>query len=155
LTPLTTRYNRPRKLFIIGGIKVKFYIASKFENGAQVKYLADKLTSAGWTHTYDWTVHGSVKENNIEVLKEVGKMEYTGVKEADVVIVLTPQGRGTHTEPGMAIAFNKRIYLCHNDHTYFNCDDNTSAFYWLPQVHRFVGNIDDVAEMLLKSERTV
>ena len=82
-------------------------------------------------------------------------MEYTGVKEADVVIVLTPQGRGTHTEPGMAIAFNKRIYLCHNDHTYFNCDDNTSAFYWLPQVHRFVGNIDDVAEMLLKSERTV
>ena len=131
---------------------MKFYIASKLENHAQVSYLADKLKSAGWTHTYDWTGHGSTKESSIETLKEIGRMEYSGVKEADVVIILTPQGRGTHTELGMAIAFNKRIYLCHADDTYFHCDDNTSAFYWLPQVKQLAGSIDDVVNMLLKEE---
>jgi len=131
---------------------MKFYISSKFENYEQVKYLADKLTSAGWIHTYDWTIHGSAKESSIKVLKEVGKMEYNGVREADVVVVLTPQGRGTHTELGMAIAFNKRIYLCHDDNTYFECDDNTSAFYWLPQVTQIIGSIDDVADILINTQ---
>jgi nucleoside 2-deoxyribosyltransferase len=134
---------------------MKFYIASKLENYEQVKYLAGKLKSAGWIHTYDWTVHGSVKGTSIKTLAETGKMEYNGVKEADVVIILTPQGRGTHTEFGMAIAFNKQIYLCHVDDTYFVCDDNTSAFYWLPQVKQFIGSIDDVADMLINSRQTV
>jgi len=133
---------------------MKFYIASKLENYEQVRNLADKLKSANWIHTYDWTTHGSVKESNVELLKEVGLKEYDGVKDADIVIILTPQGRGTHTELGMAIALNKQIYLCHTDNTYFKCDDNTSAFYWLPQVNQFVGNIDDVADMLINKSRS-
>ena len=133
---------------------MRFYIASKLENYEQVNYLASKLKSAGWTHTYDWTAHGLAKRN-IEILKEVGGMEYNGVKEADVIIVLTPQGRGTHTELGMAIALNKQVYLCHIDNTYFKCDDNTSAFYWLPQVKQFIGSIDEVADMLINSQSTV
>jgi len=132
-----------------------FYIASKLENFAQVQILAGKLKSAGWIHTYDWTVHGSAKESSIERLREVGHNEYNGVKDADIVIVLTPQGRGTHIELGMAIAFNKRIFLCHNDDTYFNRNDNTSAFYWLPQVNQFTGSIDDVADMLLNTQDIV
>jgi nucleoside 2-deoxyribosyltransferase len=129
-------------------ISISFSIV-QLKNYEQVKYLASKLESAGWIHTYDWTVDGSIKESSTERLKEVGKMEYNGVKEADVVIVLTPQGGGTHTEFGMAIAFNKRIYLYHTDNTYFNCDDNTSPFYWLPQVNQFIGSIDDLADMLV------
>jgi len=82
---------------------------------------------------------------------EVGQNEFNGVKDADILIVLSPHGRGTHTEFGMAIAFNKKIYLCHIDDTYFKCDDNTSAFYWLPQVNQFVGNIDDIVNMLLNT----
>ena len=132
---------------------MKFYIASKLENHKNVKCLAEKLKSAGWLHTYDWTVHGSVKESDVETLKEVGQLEYNGVRDADIVIVLTPQGRGTHTELGMAIALKKQVYLCHSDNTYFKCDDNTSAFYWLPQVKQFIGNINDVAEMLLNNPR--
>ena len=130
---------------------MKFYIASKLENFSQVQYLANKLKYAGWIHTYDWTVHGSVKESSIDILKEVGQNEFNGVKDADIIIVLAPHGRGTHTEFGMAIAFNKKIYLCNIDDTYFKCDDNTSAFYWLPQVNQFVGNIDDIVNMLLNT----
>ena len=128
---------------------MKFYIASKLENYEQVIDLAGKLKSAGWTHTYDWTVHGAAKEHSLEIIKEIGKLEYDGVQEADVVIILTPQGRGTHTELGMAIALNKQVYLCHTNSTYFNCDDNTSVFYWLPQVNRFIGSVDDIVDMLI------
>ncbi|MCL2462234.1 MAG: toll/interleukin-1 receptor domain-containing protein [Defluviitaleaceae bacterium] len=131
---------------------MKFYIASKLENNEQARRLADMLKAAGWTHTYDWTAHGSVKETNKETLMAVGQKEAGGVRDADVVIVLTPQGRGTHTELGMALAFNKRIYLCHIDDTYFKCDDNTSAFYWLPQVTRLTGNTEEIAASILHNE---
>ena len=127
---------------------MKFYIASKLENYEQVRSLAEMLKLAGWEHTYDWTVHGSIKETDFETLKAIGQKEYEGVKNADIVIVLTPQGRGTHVELGMAAALNKIVYICHEDDKYFKCDDNTSTFYWLPNVNRFVGNVEELAEKL-------
>jgi hypothetical protein len=50
----------------------------------------------------------------------------------------------------MAIALNKKVYLCHYDDTYFKCDDNTSTFYWLSQVNQLIGNTEDIASELLK-----
>ncbi|WP_310603397.1 nucleoside 2-deoxyribosyltransferase [Anaerosporobacter sp.] len=123
---------------------MKFYIASKLENYMQVQLLAKLLKANGCEHTYDWTVHGTIKEIDIETLKSVGQKEYDGVKNADIVIVLTPQGRGTHVELGMAIALNKVVYICHFDDTYFKNDDNTSTFYWLPQVKHFIGKVEDL-----------
>ena len=127
---------------------MRFYIASKLENYEQVKSLARLLRLSGWEHTYDWTVRGSIKETNIETLKSVGQKEYDGVKNADIVIVLTPQGRGTHVELGMAIALNKVVYIYHEDDKYFQCDDNSSAFYWLPNVKHFIGSIGELAKKM-------
>ena len=131
---------------------MRFYIASRLENHEQVKNLASRLKPFGWEHTYDWTVHGSVKETNLETIKAVGQREYDGVKNADIVIVLTPQGRGTHVELGMAIALNKVVYICHEDERYFQCDDRTSAFYWLENVRHFTGSVEDLAKRLLVEE---
>ena len=130
-------------------MQMKFYIASRLKNYEAVQRLSSKLKAEGWIHTHDWTVDISAKEMSVDFLKDIGMKEYDGVKNADVVIVLTPQGGGTHTELGMAIALNKKIYVCHDDDTYFKCDGNTSPFYWLPQVNRFVGSIDDVVDMLI------
>lgn len=104
---------------------------------------------SGWEHTYDWTAHGSIKETDIETLEDIGQKEADGVKNADIVIVLTPQGRGTHVELGMAIASNKTVYIQYEDEKYFKCDDNTSTFYWLPNVIQFTGNIYELAKKLL------
>ena len=133
---------------------MKFYIASKLENYEQVKSLSNLLKLSGWEHTYDWTVHGSIKETDTPTLKAVGQKEFDGVKNADIVIVLTPQGRGTHVELGMAIALGKTIYICHEDNKYFQCDDNTSAFYWLPNVNHFIGNIEDLAKKMQSDNRS-
>ena len=127
---------------------MKFYIASKLENYEQVQSLAGQLKAFGWEHTYDWTTHGSIKETDVETLKAVGQKELDGVKCADIVIVLTPQGRGTHVELGIAVALNKTVYIHHEDDKYFKCDDNTSAFYWLPGVKHFAGSVEELAEEL-------
>lgn len=129
---------------------MKFYIASRLENYQQVRSLAKLLINSGWIQTYDWTSQDLVKDTNIELLKHIGEEEYNGVIQADIVIVLTPQGRGTHIELGMAIALNKIIYLCHEDNTYYKCDENTSSFYWLPRVKHLIGNIEYIASELLK-----
>lgn len=133
---------------------MKFYIASKLGNHEQVRLLADKLKAAGWVHTFDWTKHISEKSSDSRTLLSIGQQEFDGVRDADVVIVLMPGGRGTHTEFGMAIALNKIVYLCHIDDTYFRCDDNTSSFYWLPQVMQLIGNTDEIAEDLLRRDHT-
>lgn len=125
---------------------MRFYIASKLENYEQVKRLANMLKLSGWEHTYDWTVHLSVKETDIETLKSIGQKECDGVRNADILFVLTPQGRGTHVEFGIALALNKVIYIFHENDKYFQCDDNTSPFYWLPNVNHFAGSIDELVK---------
>lgn len=129
---------------------MKFYIASKLKNHERVRKLARLLKNSGWVQTYDWTSQDLGKDMDMETLRLIGEKEYQGVMQADIVIVLTPQGRGTHTEFGMAIALDKIIYLCHDDDTYFKCDDNTSSFYWLPKVNHLVGNTEYIASELLR-----
>ena len=129
---------------------MKFYVSSSLKNYEQVRGLSRLLKNAGWEQTYDWTLHCPVKETDLETLKSIGEKEYEGIRQSDVVIILTPQGRGTHTEFGMAIALNKKVYLCHHDDTYFKCDDNTSAFYWLSNVNRLIGTTEYIANELLK-----
>ena len=131
---------------------MKFYISSSLQNVGRVRALSRRLKAAGWEQSYDWTVHCTGQEIDLDALRSIGEAEFEGVRRADAVIVLTPQGRGTHAELGMALALGKRVYLCHDDDTFFKCDENTSAFYWLSQVNRIVGGLDDIARALLEAQ---
>lgn len=128
---------------------MKFYIASSLRNYKQVRELSRLLRNAGWECTYDWTMNCPLEKIDGETLKSIGEKECEGVKQSEVVIILTPQGRGTHTELGMAIALDKKVYVCHHDDTYFQWDEYTSAFYWLSQVRRLIGNTEELAAELL------
>ena len=127
---------------------MNFYISSRLNNVDQVRYMASRLKDSGWIHTCDWTNFDLSVENNPDDLRIIGEREFDGVKAADTVIVITPQGRGT--ELGMAIALGKRVYIYHTDDTYFKCDDNSCAFYWLPQVKQLAGEIDIAIEAILR-----
>lgn len=129
---------------------MNFYISSRLHNADQVRHVASLLKQNGWTHTCDWTEFDSPPVDTPDNLRVIGEREYDGVRTADVVIVLTPQGRGTHVELGMAIALGKSVFVYHVDDTYFKCDENTSAFYWLPQVKRLTGEIDSAIEVILR-----
>lgn len=112
--------------------------------------MASLLKRSGWTHTCDWTTFEASPEDSPDSLRTIGQRECDGVQAADIVIVLTPQGRGTHIELGMAIALGKSVYIYHVDDSYFRCDDLTCAFYWLPQVKRLTGTIDAAIEVILR-----
>lgn len=125
----------------------KFYIASRLDNAAEVRKLGKMLTKAGWTWTYDWTRHGSIR-GDAKKLKEVAKLEALGVMEANMVIVLLPGGKGTHTELGMAIAAGKRIIL--NDPTgeAFSTGEATCAFYHYPSIMKTSLSVEELVYLL-------
>jgi nucleoside 2-deoxyribosyltransferase len=146
---------------------MNYYIASGLENAENVRKLKAILDAAGWNHTYDWTVHGSVQSEGEERLTEVASAESVGVFEADVVIVLLPGGRGTHAELGMAIGKLDlalwlhlrganvqnpldiaRICIFSEDPEAFSgTNGKTCAFYHHPYVRRF-SSMDEMLESL-------
>lgn len=131
-------------------MSLKFYISSRLGNRDQVRHLASRLAHSGWTQTCDWTRFDGSSAQGPDGLRGIGEREYEGVRAADVLIVMTPQGRGTHIELGMALALGKRVYIYHGDDTYFRDDDNTSAFYWLPQVRRLTGEVDAAIDVMVR-----
>ena len=121
----------------------RVYIASKLENADAVRVMRDRLQAAGFTITYDWTVHGSVRDAGDARMAEVAGLELNGVVTADVVVVLLPGGRGTHTELGAAIALGKPVVVHTTDPSHFTQGTNTCLFYWHKLVRR-VATVDEV-----------
>lgn len=128
---------------------MKYYIASKLENADQVRRLKAHLDGMGWTHTYDWTVHGSVQRQGHDVIEDVAQKEVRGVRDADVVIVLLPGGRGTHVELGIGLitAIHVIVYS-ENAERDFGDGGDTCAFYHHPNVCRVSswGSLIDIIE---------
>lgn len=129
---------------------MKFYIGSGMKNCELVNYYSKILEENGFNHTYNWTKNISNYET-IEDLIEYSKLEQKGIRDADVVIILLPAGRGTHIELGMALELNKKIFLCSNTDDEFSIE-NTVNFYQLPQIERLVGNTDDIIKQILNME---
>lgn len=123
---------------------MKFYIASRLENAEEVKRVANVLKAAGHEQTYDWTAHGSVEDEGEPRMAEVALAETNGVANADLVLVLLPGGRGTHTELGIAIGRGKAILLCgFNEGILRGTVKRQCSFYQYPgNVKRILGPMD-------------
>lgn len=127
---------------------MKFYIGSGLKNCELVNYYSKMLEENGWKHTYNWAKNFKGNET-IEDLIEYSKLEQDGIKEADVIIILLPAGRGTHIELGMALALNKKIFLCSATEEEFGIE-NTVNFYQLPSMVRLVGTADENIREIIK-----
>jgi len=122
---------------------MNFYIASRLENADTVTKVSNVLKAAGHVHTYDWTKHGSVKDEGQDRIEEVAENEMRGVKGADIVIAILPGGRGTHAELGIALGNGcNNIIICAENDDAFQQDDRTCAFYWNKPITRVVGGMD-------------
>lgn len=120
---------------------MKFYIGSGLKNCELVDYYRKILEENGWSHTYNWTKNIN-KDITIDDLIEYSKLEQKGIIDSDVVIILLPAGRGTHIELGMALALNKKIFLCSAAKEEFNIE-NTVNFYQIPDIVKLVGTADE------------
>lgn len=127
---------------------MKAYIATAIENHKQHNELAIMLNEIGFELTYDWTVHGSIVHQGLEVMTEYALLEKAGVCEADLVIVLLPGGRGTHVELGMALAMDIPVIIYSPEESAFSFTKATCLFYFDPRVLRISGTLQDIIDVL-------
>jgi predicted Rossmann-fold nucleotide-binding protein len=129
---------------------MKFYIASSFKNINSVREMADQLKYRGFTHTYDWTIND--RASTLVEMKEIGHKEKEAVMKSDFVIIILPGGKGTHIELGIALGLGKRIYLFSPNED-INDPSKSSTFYQLPEINKYVGNIDSFIENVVSKEK--
>lgn len=127
---------------------MKFYIGSGMKNCELVNYYAKILKRKGWILTYNW-VENINDGVSIEDMTSYAISESQGIVDSDVVIILLPAGRGAHIELGMALALNKKIFLCSETKDEFSIE-NTVAFYGLPNIIQLIGSADDNIKTILK-----
>ena len=127
---------------------MNFYIGSGMKNCELVNYYAKALKRNDWNQTYNW-VENINDDVSMEGMTKYAKSELQGIIDSDVVIILLPAGRGTHIELGMALALNKKIFLCSETNEEFSIK-NTVAFYGLPNIIKLVGTTDDNISKILK-----
>lgn len=85
-----------------------FYLSTKKDRLGQAAPLLDALNVEGWKQTFAWS---NRDEHGPCGYADIAQAELSGVREADVLIVLLPGGFGTHVEIGAALALGKRIIL--------------------------------------------
>jgi len=127
---------------------MNFYIGSGMKNCELVNYYAKILKENDWNQTYNW-VENINDDVSIEDMTAYAKLESQGIIDSDVVIILLPAGRGAHIELGMALALNKKIFLCSETQEEFSIE-NTVAFYGLPNIIQLIGTADDNIMKILK-----
>lgn len=109
---------------------MKYYIATSIKRAKEHNLIRDALNELDHKITYDWTIHGSVKHTSITRLKEVGEDMIEAIKYADFIVVLLPGGKGTHTELGASLAYNKTVFLHTLDPDLIQLGEKTCAFYF-------------------------
>ncbi|MDE6656456.1 MAG: hypothetical protein K2J85_05650 [Anaeroplasmataceae bacterium] len=127
---------------------MKFYIGSSIKNYELVRFYATALKNHGWIQTYDWVknIHNEPSKEN---LTAYAQLESQGIFDSDIVIILLPAGRGAHIELGMALALNKKVFLCSSSLEEFSIA-NTVAFYELPNIIQLKGAHSENLEKILK-----
>ena len=113
----------------------KIYIGSKFKNANKVNELTNAFEKLDVINAYNWAANIKEEETK-EDLIDFAKKEMDAIKDADDVIFLLPLGKGSHIELGMALAYNKKIYLVSNDKNDF--DNNTVNFYEMDGIKKVV-----------------
>ena len=126
---------------------MKFYIGSGMKNCDLVNYYSEVLKDSGWYQTYDWVknVNDDVDVND---MREYAQLEKQGIVDSDVVIILLPAGRGAHIELGMALALEKKLFLCSTTKEEFSLE-NTVAFYELNDAVKLIGTADENLKEIL------
>jgi len=90
---------------------MRVYVAGKFQDKVQVKWLMDRLEELGHDITFDWTTeHYAKKEETAEDAEQC----LSGVFDADVFVGLFTEDyiyKGALIEMGFAMAEEGRIYI--------------------------------------------
>jgi nucleoside 2-deoxyribosyltransferase len=86
----------------------RFYLSTQKDRNVDAAPLLDALKSNGWERTFDWADR---EASGPSEYSDLAVAEIAGIRDADVVIVILPGGRGTHVEIGAALAMGKPVII--------------------------------------------
>lgn len=93
----------------------RIYVAAKFEEGARVREVHQRLRNLGFEITHDWTqenAEGKTGEALETYLRECAIKDYVGVLDCDLILVLNHDRLfGGCTELGLALAWGRTAYV--------------------------------------------
>lgn len=88
------------------------YVAGSVKNISRCKDVMDAVRYVGWDVRYDWTRENQEKLlTDFEYKKEVIKNQLEQVKRANIFVLVTPGGRGSYVELGVALANKIKSYI--------------------------------------------
>lgn len=134
-----------------------YYIATSLKN-AEAHTEARKIfegpiseasSTPRWHLTYDWTTGGKIEEDHLRPSIAIAEIE--AVRQAWLLLMLVPGGRGTHVELGAALALGKTIIIVSPSEEEANGQYGfPPVFYRHPLVHhaRTHQQARDLAELL-------
>ena len=133
---------------------MRFYISTGIVNFERAQALSEVLKKRGHELTYDWMAHGDIRREGDIRMSEAAFNELRAVRDAELVVVLLPGGKGTHTELGQAIATrgNKRIIVWSEHGDEFSFDERTCVFYFHPCIERVTCPFEELMVRLDKEQ---
>lgn len=129
---MTLRRRVRRFLITCGLLRPRFYVATGIERTAEADAAADLFRRAGWVQTYRWAAHGRVLDP--ARWRGTALLESAGVQTADLVVLLLPGAKGSHTELGQALAADVPVLLSADWELVYYPDGGTCIFYHHPRV---------------------
>ena len=123
---------------------MKYYIATGMNNADKHNELRDILSVLGHKLTYDWTKSDKIKDGMFHERRHEAAREIEGVKEADMVIVIWPHGRGAHVEMGMALALDKPVVFMTQERDHHKSVGRVCMFYYAEGVQM----VESIAEVI-------
>lgn len=110
----------------------KFFIIASFKKGALYTQLRDILEAEGHTLSHDWYQFCcQQKQVDPRIVQSNTSKDVQGIKDADIVVLLTPCGNDSFVELGAAIAFHKPVFVAVDLHG--TCPD--CSYFNAPSVH--------------------
>lgn len=131
---------------------MRIYVASKFENTAEVRDAMSRLRDMGHEITHDWTqesAEGVAADALDEFLTECAVKDMYGVKTADVVLLINHKnGQGMWTELGMAIAWEIPVFFVFPTRTPTNVFTHINGVETYDEMDTTMMAINDFATLL-------
>ena len=125
-------------------MRKRFYLSTQKDRSPEAFPLLEALKTKGWERTFDWA---NREASNEPEYADLAVAEITGIRDADVVIVILPGGRGTHVEIGAALAMGKPVII-HAPNRKILETPYPCAFHYHPTVKLLFSEQLDVAAVL-------
>lgn len=90
----------------------RYYVASRLEDRDKAKYVISLLPE-DWVCTFDWTQY-PLSETPQDFVR-TAQAEVEGVRTSNLLILILPGARGSHTELGVALGCQIPVWLIGHD----------------------------------------